>query len=79
MQVMDEELFIVEVRSVVNRNKNRYRDVSLCKYKKLQVYIVIGIFFVFYETGFVVFELGEKLLKFWLIGKNYMQYYNVYG
>lgn len=79
MQAMDEELSTAEARSAVNRNKNRYRDVSPCKYQKSQAYIVTGIFLVFHETGPVAFELGEKSLKFWSIGKNYMQHYNVYG
>lgn len=34
MQAMDEELSTAEARSAVNRNKNRYRDVSPCKYQK---------------------------------------------
>lgn len=65
MQAMDEELSTAEARSAVNRNKNRYRDVSPCKYKKSQAYIVTGIFLVFHETGPVAFELVIEILVNW--------------
>lgn len=33
MQAIEEELSTAEARNAVNRNKNRYRDVSPCKYQ----------------------------------------------
>lgn len=33
MQAIEEELSTAEARNPVNRNKNRYRDVSPCKYQ----------------------------------------------
>lgn len=33
MQAIEEELSTAEARNAVNRNKNRYRDVSPCMYQ----------------------------------------------
>lgn len=33
MQAIEEELSTAEARNAVNRNKNRYRDVSPCKFQ----------------------------------------------